>query len=90
MLASKRNGPPVTPCMAPTTSCVTVSRPGGMHYLLAVPKHHAVIRPSPGTLGVESRADAVMAALDARAWRTRTAGAGTTGDRQATDQRRHY
>src|SRR5699024_6474467 len=52
-----------------------------MHYVLAVPKNHAVIKPVPGTLGVEGRADEVIAKLDARAWRTRTAGAGTKGDR---------
>lgn len=53
----------------------------GMHYVLAVPKNQMVITPSPGTLGVEGRADELVAALDARAWRTRTAGAGTKGDR---------
>lgn len=54
----------------------------GMHYVLAVPKNHTVITPSPGTLGVEGRADEIIATLDARAWRTRTAGAGTKGDRR--------
>lgn len=53
----------------------------GMHYVLAVPKNHTVMMPSPTTLGVEGRADEVIAALDARAWRIRTAGAGTKGDR---------
>src|SRR5699024_298736 len=53
----------------------------GMHYVLAVPKNHTVSIPSPGTLGVEGRADAVIAALDARAWCTRTGGAGTKSDR---------
>lgn len=53
----------------------------GMHYVLAVPKNHTVVLSSTGTLSVEARADAVIADLDARAWRTRTAGAGTKGDR---------
>lgn len=53
----------------------------GMHYVLAVPRNHTVITPDPNTLGVESRADAVIANIDARAWRERTAGAGTKGDR---------
>ena len=53
-----------------------------MHYVLAVPKNHAVMIPSPAALGVEARADEAVAALDARAWRQRTAGAGTKGDRR--------
>lgn len=54
----------------------------GMHYVLAAPKNHTVIIPTPTTLGVELRADEAIAALDARAWRQRTAGAGTKGDRR--------
>lgn len=53
----------------------------GLHYVLAVPKNHTVMTPSATTLGVEGRADEVIASLDTRAWRTRTAGAGTKGDR---------
>src|SRR5699024_1576219 len=53
-----------------------------MHYVLAVPKNHTVVLPSSDTLGSEGRADDVVAALDARAWRERTAGAGTKGDRR--------
>ncbi|NWN88512.1 MAG: IS701 family transposase, partial [Micrococcaceae bacterium] len=53
-----------------------------MHYVLAVPKNHTVTMPSSSTLGVEARADEVIATLDARAWRERTAGPGTKGDRR--------
>jgi len=54
----------------------------GMHYVLAVPKNHTIMTPSATTLGVEGLADEVIGSLDARAWRTRTAGAGTKGDRR--------
>ncbi len=53
----------------------------GMHYVMAVPMNQRAITPEPGTVGVEGRADALFAALDGRAWRTRTAGAGTKGER---------
>ncbi|WP_253867946.1 IS701 family transposase [Promicromonospora umidemergens] len=51
----------------------------GMHYVMAVPMNQRAI--TPGTLGVEGRADQLFAALDGRAWRTRTAGTGTKGER---------
>ncbi|RAX49206.1 IS701 family transposase [Arthrobacter sp. AQ5-05] len=51
----------------------------GMHYVMAVPMNQRAIVPAPGTLGVEGRADQLFAALDGRAWRTRTAGTGTAG-----------
>lgn len=50
-----------------------------MHYVLAVPKSHTVELPA--TAGGPARADEAIEALDARAWRDRTAGAGTKGDR---------
>lgn len=53
----------------------------GMHYVMAVPMNQRAIVPAPGTLGVEGRADQLFAALDGRAWRTRTAGTGTKGER---------
>ena len=53
-----------------------------MHYVLAVPKNHTVLPLTPPHQEVEGRADEVIAALDARAWRTRTAGVGTKGDRR--------
>jgi SRSO17 transposase len=53
----------------------------GMHYVMAVPMNQRAIVPDPGTLGVEGRADRLFAALDGRAWRTRTAGTGTKGER---------
>ena len=40
-----------------------------------------VITPESGALGVEGRTDELFAALDGRAWRTRTAGSGTKGER---------
>lgn len=52
-----------------------------MQYMLAVPKNHTVILPITDA-GGPARVDEVIAALDARAWRTRTAGAGTKGDRR--------
>lgn len=53
-----------------------------MHYVLAVPRNHTVMIPTAVALGVGSRADEAIAALDTRAWRQRTAGAGTKGDRR--------
>ena len=52
----------------------------GMHYVMAVPMNQRVVTPGPG-LGTEWRADELTASLDGRAWRTRTAGAGTKGTR---------
>lgn len=53
-----------------------------MHYVLAVPKNHTVVLPSSDTLGSEGRADDVVAALDARAWRNarQVPGPKATGD----------
>lgn len=53
----------------------------GLHYVLAVPMNQRVIAPTAG-LGEERRADELIASLRANAWRTRTAGAGTKGDRR--------
>ena len=53
----------------------------GMHYVMAVPMNQRAITPAPGSLGAEGRADKLFAALDGRAWRTRTAGTGTKGER---------
>jgi len=53
----------------------------GMHYVMAVPMNQRVITPGPGLLGTEWRADKLFASLDGRAWRTRTAGTGTKGNR---------
>ena len=48
-------------------------------YVLAVPVTQRVIAKT-GALGAEWRADALIAALPATAWRTRTAGASSKGD----------
>ncbi|GAC1503885.1 MAG: IS701 family transposase [Pseudarthrobacter sp.] len=53
----------------------------GLHYVMAVPMNQRVITPAPGSFGAEGRADELFAALDGRAWRTRTAGTGTKGER---------
>lgn len=55
----------------------------GMHYVMAVPLNQRAIvpGPGPGTLGTEGRADQLFAAMDGRAWRSRTAGTGTKGER---------
>ena len=53
----------------------------GMHYVMAVPMNQRAITPNPGSFGAEGRADQLFAALDGRAWRTRTAGTGTKGER---------
>ena len=53
----------------------------GMHYVMAVPMNQRAITPTPDSLGAEGRADQLFAALDGRAWRTRTAGTGTKGGR---------
>jgi SRSO17 transposase len=50
-------------------------------YVLAVPVTQRVIAKS-GTLGAEWRANALIAALPATAWRTRSAGHGSKGDRR--------
>ena len=52
----------------------------GLHYVLAVPMNYKVIAPTAG-IGEDWRADELVASLRANAWRTRTAGAGTKGDR---------
>ena len=55
----------------------------GMHYVLAVPSSQHVIAKTTGSiLGQEYRADALIQALPATAWRTRSAGAGSKGDRR--------
>ena len=53
----------------------------GMHYVMAVPMNQRVITPGPELLGTTWRADELFASLDGRAWRTRTAGTGTKGNR---------
>ena len=52
----------------------------GVFYVLAVPMNQRVIAKT-GTLGSEGRADDLIAALPATAWRTRSAGRGSKGDR---------
>lgn len=53
----------------------------GMFYVLAVPMNQRVIAKT-GALGSEVRADDLVAALPATAWRTRSAGNGSKGDRR--------
>lgn len=53
----------------------------GMHYVMAVPMNQQVITPAPGSIGVQGRVDELVAALDPRAWRERTAGTGSKGER---------
>ncbi|WP_158252400.1 transposase [Cryobacterium sp. Y57] len=53
----------------------------GIHYVMAVAMNQRAITPTPSSLGAEGRADQLFAALDGRAWRTRTAGTGITGER---------
>ena len=53
----------------------------GVFYVLAVPVSQRVIAKT-GALGAEWRADELIAVLPATAWRTRTAGAGSKGDRR--------
>ena len=52
-----------------------------MHYVMAVPMNQRAVTPGPGLLGTGWRADELFASLDGRAWRARTAGAGTKGNR---------
>ncbi len=52
-----------------------------LHYVLAVPMNQNVIAPTAG-IGEQWRADKLIASLRANAWRTRTAGDGTKGDRR--------
>jgi SRSO17 transposase len=55
----------------------------GMSYVLAVPTSQRVIgKARASTAAGEYRADALIAALPATAWRTRSAGAGSKGDRR--------
>lgn len=53
----------------------------GLSYVLAVPMNQRVIAKAPG-LGVEFRADGLIASLSGRSWRTRSAGNGSKGDRR--------
>ncbi|XAS69618.1 IS701 family transposase [Micrococcaceae bacterium Sec5.7] len=53
----------------------------GVSYVLAVPMNQRVIAKT-GALGTEHRADELIASLSGRAWRTRSAGLGTKGDRR--------
>lgn len=53
----------------------------GMHYVLAAPANQHVIAKT-GVLGTEHRADKLIASLSGRSWRTRSAGAGSKGDRR--------
>ena len=50
-------------------------------YVLAVPMNQRVFAKD-GALGTECRADALIASLSGRAWRTRSAGLGAKGDRR--------
>ena len=50
-------------------------------YVLAVPMNQRVIGKT-GALGVEFRADELIASLSGRAWRTRSAGQGAKGERR--------
>lgn len=55
----------------------------GVFYVLAVPMNQRVIaKTTTSTPGGEWRADELIASLPATAWRTRTAGAGSKGDRR--------
>lgn len=53
----------------------------GMHYVMAVPTNQQVITPAPAGIGTQGRVDELVAALDPRAWRERTAGTGSKGER---------
>lgn len=53
----------------------------GLHYVLAVPVSQRVIAKT-GLFGTEFRADELIASLSGRAWRTRSAGAGSKGERR--------
>ncbi len=55
----------------------------GMSYVLAVPTSQRVIaKTTASIIGTEYRADALIQALPATAWRTRSAGQGSKGDRR--------
>ncbi len=55
----------------------------GMSYVLAVPTSQRVIAKTKASIiGTEYRADALIQALPATAWRTRSAGQGSKGDRR--------
>ncbi len=55
----------------------------GMNYVLAAPSSQRVIAKTTGSIiGRQYRADALIEALPATAWRTRSAGAGSKGDRR--------
>ncbi|MFT4213369.1 MAG: IS701 family transposase [Microbacterium sp.] len=55
----------------------------GMSYVLAVPASQRVIaKAGASIIGTEYRADALIAALPATVWRTRSAGQGSKGDRR--------
>lgn len=53
----------------------------GMHYVMAVPMNQQVITPAVGGNGTQSRVDELVAGLDPRAWKERTAGTGSKGER---------
>jgi SRSO17 transposase len=53
----------------------------GWHYVLAVAVNQHVISANPNLAG-EARADELIASLPGQAWKTRSAGAGTKGDRR--------
>ncbi|WP_169253850.1 IS701 family transposase [Brevibacterium sp. 'Marine'] len=54
-----------------------------VNYVLAVASNqHVIAKTSASVIGIEYRADALIAALPAAAWRTRSAGQGTKGDRR--------
>lgn len=55
----------------------------GAFYVLNVPvNQHVIAKVSRSVLGVEFRADGLIASLPATAWRTRSAGHGSKGDRR--------
>jgi SRSO17 transposase len=55
----------------------------GMSYVLAIPSsQHVIAKTTTSILGREYRADALIAALPGTAWRTRSAGRGSKGDRR--------
>ena len=55
----------------------------GMSYVLAIPSsQHVIAKTTASILGREYRADALIEALPATAWRTRSAGHGSKGDRR--------
>ncbi len=78
----KRAGSTAERVMASTQDCAADWKPGACTASRPCPMNQHAIARARGSVGGEGRADEHFAALDKRAWRTRTAGTGTKGERR--------